>query len=112
VCCSGGNAGCTLFPAPITQGSTWNAPLVHAVGAANAAEARATGADRGFGPVLQVTTDPRWGRCVGCAGFGFLISECLPTACKRQVGRKLRRGPAAGGHFGCRRFEGHAGIAS
>ena len=52
----------TIFPMPAGQGSSWNRTAVRAVAAAIAAESRASGADRGFSPELQVATDPRFGR--------------------------------------------------
>jgi hypothetical protein len=52
----------SIFPMPAGQGASWNRTLVRAVAAAVAVEARASGADRGFSPELQVATDPRFGR--------------------------------------------------
>eukprot|EP01060_Flectonema_neradi_P011726 TRINITY_DN18739_c0_g1_i1.p1 TRINITY_DN18739_c0_g1~~TRINITY_DN18739_c0_g1_i1.p1 ORF type:complete len:821 (+),score=143.70 TRINITY_DN18739_c0_g1_i1:56-2518(+) len=52
----------TIFPMPITQGSSWNTSLIEAVASTIALEARSSGADRGFSPEIQVTTDPRFGR--------------------------------------------------
>lgn len=54
--------GGTAFPNPTLLASTWNASLLTAVGTIIAMEARAAGSSRGFSPVLQVTTDPRFGR--------------------------------------------------
>lgn len=52
----------TVFPAPVNLGHSWNATLVEAVASAIATEARIAGIDRGYGPVLQMTTDARFGR--------------------------------------------------
>eukprot|EP01043_Picozoa_sp_COSAG02_P043353 COSAG02_NODE_3768_length_6264_cov_5.702676_5_plen_852_part_00 len=59
---SGAVAGATVFPTPSLLGAAWNRSLVRAVASASAAEATAGGIDYGFGPVLQVATDARWGR--------------------------------------------------
>ena len=59
---SGAVAGTTVFPMPCLLGAAWNRSLARAVAAAAAAEATAGGIDYGFGPVLQVATDARWGR--------------------------------------------------
>ena len=59
---SGAVTGSTVFPMPVLLGAAWNRSLVRAVAAASAAEATAGGIDYGFGPVLQVATDARWGR--------------------------------------------------
>lgn len=58
----GGCGGCVVFPMPAGQASTWDAPLVGAVAAAVAAEAWATGVDRGFSPEINVPGDGRFGR--------------------------------------------------
>ena len=49
---------------------------MRAIASAVAAEARASGADRGFSPELQVATDPRFGRTQeNFGGDPFLVSE-------------------------------------
>ena len=50
------------FPNPTLLGQTWDVALVEAVGAVIGLEARTAGITRGFAPVLQVVTDPRFGR--------------------------------------------------
>jgi beta-glucosidase len=59
---SGGFVGSTVFPMPVTIGASWNTTLMEAIGSATASEARAAGIDQGLGPILQVCTDPRFGR--------------------------------------------------
>ena len=59
---SGGVNNVTIFPVPALLGSSWNASLAEAIGRVAARELWASGGDRSFSPVLQVTTDPRWGR--------------------------------------------------
>jgi beta-glucosidase len=54
--------GATLFPHNIGLGAAHDACLVEAIGAATAAEVRATGQDWAFGPTLAVVRDDRWGR--------------------------------------------------
>ena len=54
--------GGTAFPNPTLLGSTWNTDLVQSIGSVIGLEARAAGVTRGFAPVLQVVTDPRFGR--------------------------------------------------
>jgi hypothetical protein len=58
----GGARGTTVFPMPCSQGSSWNQSLVGAIGAANALELRSAGGDQALSPILQVATDPRFGR--------------------------------------------------
>jgi beta-glucosidase len=52
----------TVFPTPIGLAATWNAGVVQNVGAAIAAEARATGVGMILAPVLDLAREPRWGR--------------------------------------------------
>lgn len=52
----------TIFPAQINLAATWNRSLARQTGAAIAAEARATGVDMLFAPVLDLAREPRWGR--------------------------------------------------
>jgi len=52
----------TVFPAPIGLSATWNLGLVQNVGAAIAAEARATGVGMILAPVVDLAREPRWGR--------------------------------------------------
>jgi len=52
----------TVFPVPIGLSATWNPGLVQNIGAAIAAEARATGVGMILAPVLDLAREPRWGR--------------------------------------------------
>ena len=52
----------TVFPAPIGLAATWEPRIVQKVGAAIAAEARATGVGMILGPVQDLAREPRWGR--------------------------------------------------
>jgi beta-glucosidase len=59
---SGGALGTTVFPMPCAQGASWNTSLVEEIARANAVQLRACGGDHALSPVLQVCTDPRFGR--------------------------------------------------
>lgn len=52
----------TIFPAEINLSATWDRTLAHDTAGAIASEARATGVDMLFGPVLDLAREPRWGR--------------------------------------------------
>ena len=52
----------TVFPHNIGLGAAHDACLVEQIGAATAAQVRATGQDWAFGPTLAVVRDDRWGR--------------------------------------------------
>jgi hypothetical protein len=62
---SGGASGTTVFPMPCLQGATWNLSLVEEIGRINALQLRAAGGDQALSPILQVCTDPRFGRMEG-----------------------------------------------
>lgn len=54
--------GATLFPQNIGLGAARDPELLEAIGAATAAEVRATGLDWTFAPTVTVPQDTRWGR--------------------------------------------------
>lgn len=62
--CSHGHMaiGATVFPVPLTIGSTWNPALFKEMCRAVAVETRAQGGATTYSPVLDVVRDPRWGR--------------------------------------------------
>ena len=85
----------TAFPGPTLLSSSFNASLVEAVGAAVGAEARAGGFLRGNAPVLQVVTDPRFGRFEEAFGEDpFLVARMGVAMILGQ------QGPSAGGPSG------------
>jgi beta-glucosidase len=59
---SGGAANTTVFPMPVSQGASFNVTLIEEIAAMNALQLRASGGDHALSPVLQVCTDPRFGR--------------------------------------------------
>ena len=78
---SGGAPGTTVFPMPCSQGASWNLSLVEEIGRVNALQLRASGGDQALSPILQVCTDPRFGRMEGAS---YCLSEyptflCLPS---------------------------------
>ena len=54
--------GATIFPHNLGLGATRDPELVRQIGAATAAETRATGVNWTFAPCLCITRDERWGR--------------------------------------------------
>ena len=47
---------------PVLQGATWNTSLIREIAEINALELRSSGGDQALSPILQVCTDPRFGR--------------------------------------------------
>ena len=52
----------TYFPAQIAQGSSFNKNLVYKIGEVTGKEAKALGYTNVYSPILDVSSDPRWGR--------------------------------------------------
>jgi beta-glucosidase len=71
------------FPNPTLLGQTWDVALVEAVGAVIGLEARTAGVTRGFAPVLQVVTDPRFGRYEEAFGEDPLLVARMGVAMTR-----------------------------
>ena len=77
---SGGHPGCTIFPMPALQGSSWNLSLVQAIAESNALQARASGTNHGLSPVINVATDPRFGRTQEAFGEDPHLVGTMATA--------------------------------
>ncbi len=58
----------TIYPIPLGMGCSWNPQLIEDVSAMAAKEARLSGTEWVFSPMLDITHDPRWGRVA--EGFG------------------------------------------
>ncbi len=58
----------TYFPAQCGQGATWNKDLIGRIGEVEAREAVALGYTNIYSPILDISQDPRWGRCVETYG--------------------------------------------
>ena len=54
--------GATMYPAAIALAATWDVNLIERVFTAIAREVRARGSNYVYAPVLDVASDPRWGR--------------------------------------------------
>ena len=66
----------TIFPQTIGQGSTWNTEIIEDMASVMAKEAKLTGCDQFFAPLLDLARDPRYGRVEECFGEDpFLVAE-------------------------------------
>lgn len=59
---------CTIYPISLGQACSWNPGLVEQACAVSAQEARMSGVDWTFSPMIDVARDPRWGRVA--EGYG------------------------------------------
>eukprot|EP00040_Diaphanoeca_grandis_P033970 m.208984 g.208984 ORF g.208984 m.208984 type:complete len:796 (-) comp33026_c0_seq6:102-2489(-) len=82
---SGGNPGCTVFPMPAGQGASWNKTLVRLIAQSNALQARASGTVHGLAPVLNVATDPRFGRTQECFGEDPIVVATMGVEALRGL---------------------------
>lgn len=90
--CSHGHMaiGATVFPVPLTVGSTWNPQLYEEMCRAVAAETRSQGGAATYSPVLDVVRDPRWGRTEETFGEDpYLIGELAVAAIRGLQGQSL-----------------------
>lgn len=80
----------TVFPVPLSLGSTWNVPLYREMCRAVARETRAQGGAVTYSPVLDVVRDPRWGRTEECFGEDpYLIGEFAVASVEGLQGEVL-----------------------
>ncbi len=71
------SVGAAVYPTGLGMAATWDKELLYEVGDAIGAEAARRGAQFGYGPVLDITRDPRWSRVE--EGFGedpYLSGMC------------------------------------
>ena len=74
------NDGATVFPAAIGLAATWDTSLVNRVGTAIAREAKSRGIRDGLSPVINIATDPRWGRVEETYGEDPMLSSRMGVA--------------------------------
>jgi beta-glucosidase len=70
----------TIMPIPLGQAATWNLQLVKKAAEVSAIEARSSGIRWTFGPMIDVTRDPRWGRIAESFGEDPYLTSVLGVA--------------------------------
>ena len=70
----------TVAPIPLGQAATWDPGLVEAAARVAAREASADGVRWTFAPMLDIGTDPRWGRVAESFGEDPVLTARLGTA--------------------------------
>lgn len=76
-------AGGTVFPEPVSQGTTWDPELVEEIASAIATEARSMGINLAFSPVINMWVDSRFGRLQE----GFSENPTLTSAYARAAAK-------------------------
>lgn len=100
--------GATAFPIGICQAATWDEELLYKVGDAVGLEAADRGAQFAYGPVIDITRDPRWSRVEESLGEDPYLSGTLGTAIMKGMQNHLAStlkhfssfGVSEGGHHG------------
>lgn len=80
----------TIFPVSLGLAASWDLPAIALASSIGAEEATAEGINLTFGPMVDITRDPRWGRV--SEGYGedpFLASRITETVVKAYQGQHL-----------------------
>ena len=72
--------GAPVYPTGLGLGSTFDRDLMRRIGAAIAAQAKARGMTCVYGPILDVSRDPRWSRTEECFGEDPVLTAQLGAA--------------------------------
>ncbi|SOD18236.1 glycoside hydrolase family 3 N-terminal domain-containing protein [Pedobacter xixiisoli] len=78
--------GTTVFPTGIGQASTWNTELLQKMGAVISKEIRLQGGHISYGPVIDISRDPRWSRVEETFGEDHVLSGNLAAAITKGNG--------------------------
>lgn len=78
--------GATVYPTGIGMAATWNPALIEQTGRDIASEIRSQGAHISYGPVLDLTRDPRWSRVEETMGEDPHLSGILGAAMVKGLG--------------------------
>lgn len=72
--------GTTVFPTGLGQAATWNPGLIRRAAAAMAKEIRLQGAHISYGPVMDLSRDPRWSRVEESFGEDPVLTSAIGVA--------------------------------
>ena len=78
--------GATVFPTGIGQAATWNTALMEKMGATIAKEIRLQGGHISYGPVLDLSRDPRWSRVEEAYGEDPVLTGKIGAAVVKGTG--------------------------
>ncbi len=87
--------GATVFPTGLCLASTFDVDLMERMGQAVALEVRSQGGHVGYGPVLDIARDPRWGRTEETMGEDPVLTGLMGSALVRGM---QGQDPADGRH--------------
>ena len=78
--------GATVFPTGLGMAATWSKPLMEQTGGVIAREVRSQGGHISYGPVLDLSREPRWSRVEETLGEDPCLSGTLGAAMVRGLG--------------------------
>lgn len=78
--------GTTVFPTGIAMAATWNPELIERVGEVIGREVRTQGGHISYGPVLDLSRDPRWSRVEETMGEDPQLSGIIGAAMVKGLG--------------------------
>lgn len=78
--------GATVFPTGIGMAATWSPQLINEVGKAIGKEVRLQGGHISYGPVLDLTRDPRWSRVEETFGEDPVLTGAIGRAMVEGLG--------------------------
>ncbi|WP_316821574.1 glycoside hydrolase family 3 N-terminal domain-containing protein [Pedobacter gandavensis] len=78
--------GTTVFPTGIGQAATWNPLLLEKMGEITGKEVRLQGAHISYGPVLDLSRDPRWSRVEESYGEDPILTGSMAAAMVKGLG--------------------------
>lgn len=78
--------GATVFPTGIGMAATWSPSLINEVGKAIGKEVRLQGGHISYGPVLDLTRDPRWSRVEETFGEDPVLTGAIGKAMVEGLG--------------------------
>jgi beta-glucosidase len=96
-CLSGFRAkGATIFPQSIGTAGTWEPELMQRITTVIRKQMRAVGLHQGLAPMIDVTRDPRWGRCEESFGEDpYLAGEFAKAYVRGLQGNDIKKGIVA-----------------
>lgn len=81
----------TIFPIPLAQAASWDLQAIEKAERISATEATAAGLNWNFAPMVDVSRDARWGRCMEGGGEDtYLNSEIAKARVRGIQGSDLR----------------------
>ncbi len=82
----------TIFPIPLGESASWDLPLMERSAHVAGEEAAAAGLHWTFAPMVDISRDPRWGRCMEGAGedtyLGSAIAKARVRGFQREIGEQ------------------------